>query len=127
MAAALKVMAANMEDNLARRRELDAYFLDKSGDGSAFQFNAVDSSPFRLPGHFSLTLPGINAEELVVKLGMKGICISTGAACTSSGDEESHVLKAIGLKGDALKSTIRISMNEDNTEEEIDTLLEEIR
>ena len=57
---------------------------------------------------------------------MKGICISAGAACSSSDDEVSHVLKAIGMKGDNLKSTIRISMNEDNTKEEIDSLLEAI-
>ncbi|MCR4807496.1 MAG: cysteine desulfurase [Lachnospiraceae bacterium] len=118
MAAALKHMTLHMEENLAIRRELDEYFKSETGDGSPFH---------RLPGHFSVTLPGINAEELVVRLGMKGICISTGAACASSAAGPSHVLKAIGLKGDALKSTIRISMSENNTKEEIDILLNEIR
>ncbi len=80
----------------------------------------------RLPGHFNITIPGVNAEELIVKLGMKGICVSTGAACASSQDTASHVLKAIGLKGDALGSTIRISMNETNTVADIDTLFESL-
>ena len=120
MAAALKVMNDNMDRNLARRRELDDYFR-------AVAPMATPASPAdRLPGHFSITLPGVNAEELIVRLGMAGICISAGAACASSDDEGSHVLKAVGLKGDALKSTIRISMNENNTEEEIDAFFEEI-
>ncbi len=139
MAAALKTMNDNMEKNLAKRRELDAYFYGETGDGSPFHINAVDHSLFcsggnetgnrplfHLPGHFSLTLPGVNAEELIVRLGMKGICISAGAACASSDDEGSYVLKAVGLRGDALKSTIRISMNEDNTKEEIDTFFKEL-
>ena len=124
MAAALKVMNDDMDKNLARRRELDEYFVRKiegeTGNRPLFQRTG------RIPGHFSLTLSGVNAEELVVRLGMKGICISTGAACSSSNDEVSHVLKAVGMKKDLLRSTIRISMNEDNTEEEIDSLLETI-
>ena len=137
MAAALESMVSHMEENLVRRRELDRYFINRykketgnttiNGPLICYGMDTVKTAGAgmdhaRLPGHFSITLPGVNAEELVVKLGMNGICISTGAACTSLGDEESHVLKAIGRKGDALKSTVRISMNEDNTEEEIDLL-----
>ena len=134
MAAALKTMNDNMEKNLAKRRELDEYFA-AMGTGCATgtvllaqETGAKRTVPVaqRMPGHFSLTLPGVNAEELIVRLGMKGICISAGAACASSDDEGSHVLKAVGLRGDALKSTIRISMNEDNTKEEIDIFFKEL-
>lgn len=81
----------------------------------------------RLPGYFSLTIPGRNAEELIVRLGMEGICVSAGAACASSDGGGSHVLKAIGLNDRAAESTVRISMNEDNTEDEIDSLFNVLR
>ena len=129
MAAAAGEACACMEDNLKRRIELDSYFMERIGSGP-FVINGPagccgreEGTKARLPGHFNLTIPGANAEELVVELGTEGICISTGAACTSRDDPVSHVLKAIGLKGRDLLSTVRISMNEENTEEEIDTLL----
>ena len=147
MAAALKAMNDEMDKNLEKRRELDEYFISEieswCATGTDGAMGTVLLAPVscakrtvpvartapvasRMPGHFSLTLPGVNAEELIVRLGMKGICISAGAACASSDNEGSHVLKAVGLKGDALKSTVRITMNEDNTEEEIDTFFEEL-
>ncbi len=141
MAAALKAMNDEMDKNLEKRRELDEYFISEieswCATGTvllaqeAYAKRTVpvahyDPMEKRMPGHFSVTLPGMNAEELIVRLGMKGICISAGAACASSGDEESHVLKAVGMKGDALKSTVRISMNEDNTKEEIDAFFKEL-
>lgn len=127
MAAAAREMHACMDSNLERRRRLDDHFR-KCWMRRLPRYTACQPGQYhpRIPGHFCITLPGVNAEELVVKLGMDGICISTGAACASSEDAGSHVLRSIGLKGDALKSTVRISINEDNTEEEIDTLLEKI-
>lgn len=144
MAAALTSMVKHMDENLTRRRELDRYFINNRAKGALAAAGIINgplkcygedkertagsgTEGVRLPGCFNISLQGVNAEELVVRLGMKGICISTGAACTSSDDEASHVLKAIGLKGGALKSTIRISMNEDNTEDEIDILLKEVQ
>ena len=76
---------------------------------------------------FNITIPGVEAEEVIVRLGMEGICVSAGAACASLNDTASHVLTAIGLSLDAADSSIRISINEDNTEEEIDMLFDVIR
>ena len=123
----------NMESYLERRRQLDVYFIHKLEE-TGFCFGSrcgnrrvqINGSSLRLPGSFNITIPGIEAEELIVRLGMEGICVSAGAACASSQDGSSHVLKAIGLDRDAANSSIRISLNEDNTEDEIDVLFETI-
>lgn len=133
MAAAAVKHHKDMDASLARRRELDKYFVHKleetgyclckrSGERKV-RINGA-SEQGRLPGIFNLTIPGIEAEELIVRLGMEGICVSAGAACSSSSDESSHVLKAIGLDREGSNSTIRISMDEDNTEDEIDILFD---
>ncbi len=135
MAAAAAVHHKNMETDLTRRRKLDRYFLERleetdfrlggrCGDGQV-QING--SMEERLPGNFNITIPGVEAEEIIVRLGMEGICVSAGAACASSNDTVSHVLTAIELNRNAADSSIRISLNEDNTEEEIDALFEAVR
>ncbi len=134
MAAAALRHHEHMEADLARRLELDGYLMGKLDKAGFFTAGKVTREPAiingtgeRLPGFISLTLPGINAEELIVRLGMQGICISGRSACSSSLDSMSHVLSSIGLDRAAADSTVRISMNEDNTEEEADILIEAIR
>ena len=136
MAAAAVRAHREMECNLKKRYKLDNYFCERLSEfdsglrqerksGHIHLNGYVDEhKDERLPGCFSLTIPGANAEELIVRLGMEGICISAGAACASSDEGGSHVLKAIGLDRRAVGSTIRISMNGYNTKEEIDTFFE---
>lgn len=138
MAAAAVSHYDNMMADLEIRRQLDGYFIKKLKERDHLftlgnkEVRAVLNGPLcnegtvpeRLPGTFSMTIPGIRAEELIVRLGMEGVCVSAGAACAATQDAASHVLKEIGLDGDSAYSTIRISMNEDNTEEEIDILFD---
>ena len=148
MAAAVNKMTCNMDINLTRRRQLDDYFISRlhslnaglaADKGRMISLNCCGAvytdadrgtgsqgSGLRLPGTFSMTIPGFEAEELIVRLSMKGICISAGAACASSADEGSHVLAAVGLDRKSVRSSVRITMNENNTEEEIDRLFEEL-
>ena len=148
MAAAVNKMSNNMDINLERRRRLDDYFIRRlnclnaaraADTGRTISLNGCsavctdtdkrtdsEASGLRLPGTFSMTIPGFEAEELIVRLGMKGIYISAGAACASSADEGSHVLAAVGLDRKSVRSSVRITMNENNTEEEIDRLFEEL-
>jgi len=79
-----------------------------------------------IPGLLSVSLPGAEAESALVLLDMAGIAVSAGSACESGAVESSHVLKAIGLSEADARSTIRISLGRDNTEEEADRLAEEI-
>ena len=72
----------------------------------------------------NLTFPGIEGEALVIALDLKGICVSTGAACSSGAVEPSHVLTAIGLSAEEARSSIRFSLGRHTSEAEINYALE---
>lgn len=78
----------------------------------------------RLPGNLNLTIEGIDAETLTLKI--PRVCISTGSACTSADPEPSHVLRAIGLSEMDARASIRIGLSRFTTDEEIDLAVQEI-
>lgn len=80
----------------------------------------------RLPGNANFSFQNIEGETLLFKLDDKGICASSGSACTSGSTTPSHVLTAIGLPSEFAKGTLRISFGEDNTKEDIDFLVAEL-
>ncbi len=80
----------------------------------------------RLCGNVSFCFEGIEGESLLLLLDDKGICASSGSACTSGSLDPSHVLLAIGRVHDVAHGSLRLSLSEDTTEEEIDYLSEEI-
>jgi len=73
----------------------------------------------RLPGHISVSFPGYDGEALLHLLDLKGVCVSTGAACNSKNTAISHVLKAIGLQEASARGTLRITFGEENTPQEL--------
>ena len=80
----------------------------------------------RTPNTSNLTFPGIEGEALVISLDLKGIAVSTGAACSSGAVEPSHVLTAIGLPADQARASIRFSLGRHTTESEINYALEAV-
>ena len=80
----------------------------------------------RLPGNANISFAGIEGEELLLKLDEKGICASTGSACSSGSPNPSHVLLAIGLEKEMAFGSLRITIGEENTKEDIDFLVEQI-
>jgi len=72
----------------------------------------------------NLSIEGVEGEGLIVGLDMQGICVSSGSACSSGATEPSHVLKAIGLPMELLKGSVRLSLGRDNTDEEIERVLD---
>ncbi len=74
----------------------------------------------------NLTFPGIEGEALVIALDLKGICVSTGAACSSGAVEPSHVLTAIGLSAEDARASIRFSLGRHTTAAEIDCALDAV-
>ena len=74
----------------------------------------------RLPGNINVSIPGIDAESLVIRLDRQDIFISTGAACSAGASQPSHVLKALGYNNDRVRGAIRISVSESNTIGEIE-------
>lgn len=79
----------------------------------------------RLPGNVNFCFEGIEGESLLLLLDAKGICASSGSACTSGSLDPSHVLLAIGRPHEIAHGSLRLSICEENTEEEIDYIIKE--
>ena len=80
----------------------------------------------RLPGNVNISFEGIEGESLLLFLNMSGICASSGSACTSGSLDPSHVLLAIGLPHEIAHGSLRLSLSEENTYEEIQFVISEI-
>jgi cysteine desulfurase len=118
LAAALEYAVANLEDN---RKKLTA-LRDRLIDGlSKIPHSILNGDRFsRLPGNVNFCFEGIEGESLLLLLDDKGISASSGSACTSGSLDPSHVLLAIGRVHDIAHGSLRLSLSEENTEEEID-------
>lgn len=80
----------------------------------------------RLPGNVNFCFEGIEGESLLLLLDMKGICASSGSACTSGSLDPSHVLLAIGRPHEIAHGSLRLSLSASNTDKEIDHILKEV-
>lgn len=78
----------------------------------------------RLPGTVNISIEGIEGESLLLMLDLNGICASSGSACTSGSLDPSHVLLALGLKHEIAHGSLRLSINDETTDEDIDYILE---
>ena len=122
MAAAMKDACDHIDENMPKVAAL----RDKLIAGlskiphCALNGDAVN----RLPGNVSFCFEGIEGESLLLLLDMKGVCASSGSACTSGSLDPSHVLLAIGRVHDVAHGSLRLSLCEYNTEEEVDHILE---
>jgi cysteine desulfurase len=124
-ARAAELMHRGMEENFLRVKELKRYFIDRLSTLDRIRINSPlteDFSPYVLSTAFT----GVRAEVLLHALEEKGVYVSTGSACSSKDTRDSHVLKAIGLKPEEIKGTIRFSFDENNTSEEIDYVIEQL-
>ena len=81
----------------------------------------------RLPGNANISFKDIDGEELLLKLDEVGICASAGSACSTSNLQPSHVLTAIGLEKEYIDGTLRVSFGRDNTKEDVDFLIDNLR
>jgi cysteine desulfurase len=80
----------------------------------------------RVPNTTNISFEGVEAESLLIALDLEGIAVSTGSACSSGTLEPSHVLRAMGLASHRTQNSIRLSLGADNTDAEIDYLLEKL-
>ena len=124
MAAALREAVDHMEENAQKVSAL----RDKLIAGlSEIPHCALNGDPVnRLPGNVSFCFEGIEGESLLLLLDAKGICASSGSACTSGSLDPSHVLLAIGRPHEVAHGSLRLSLCEWNTEEEMDHILAEV-
>ena len=124
MAAALRDACEHMEANAAHVSHL----RDRLIEGLArIPHSALNGDPVnRLPGNVSFCFEGIEGESLLLLLDSKGIRASSGSACTSGSLDPSHVLLAIGRPHEVAHGSLRLSLSEWNTDEEIDHILAEV-
>ena len=124
MAAALEDACAHLDENAKRVSAL----RDRLIDGlSKIPHSALNGDPVnRLPGNVSFCFEGVEGESLLLLLDAKGICASSGSACTSGSLDPSHVLLAIGRVHDVAHGSLRLSLCEWNTDEEIDRILDAV-
>ena len=80
----------------------------------------------RLPGNSNICFRYIEGESLLLNLDLKGICASSGSACTSGSLDPSHVLLAIGLSHEVAHGSLRVSIGKNNTKDDIDYLLDNL-
>jgi len=122
LAAALEEACAHMEENMPRVAAMRDRLI--KGISEAIPHCALNGDPVnRLPGNVSFCFEGIEGESLLLLLDMQGISASSGSACTSGSLDPSHVLLAIGRVHDVAHGSLRLSLSEYNTDEEIDHIL----
>lgn len=123
MVAALKEANANIDANAEKVSAL----RDRLIEGlEKIQHSALNGDRTkRLPGNVSFCFEGIEGESLLLLLDAKGICASSGSACTSGSLDPSHVLLAIGRPHEVAHGSLRLTLSEENTQEEVDYIIEE--
>ena len=117
MTVALKKNCESIDVNTARLHELETLLITRLEQAQIeFIRNGDDN---HIPGNISISIRGVEGEMLLHRLDLKGIYVSTGAACNSGSTQLSHVLSAINMPAEYAIGTIRISLGRDNTKEDV--------
>lgn len=124
MAAALKEAVDNLSGNTAKLTAMRDRLIEGLSGISHSILNG--SRENRLPGNVNFCFEGIEGESLLLLLDAKGICASSGSACTSGSLDPSHVLLAIGRVHEVAHGSLRLSLSEENTSEEMDYIIKSV-
>jgi len=122
MSVALKEACANIDERTKRLTKMRDRLIDGALKMERSRLNGDRVK--RLPGNVNMCFEGIEGESLLLMLDLKGVCASSGSACTSGSLDPSHVLLAIGLPHEIAHGSLRLSFSEQNTEEDIDYILD---
>ena len=121
---AMELCTENLQSKIEKVTALRNKFIDSALKIERSRLNGDRNS--RLCGNANLCFEGIEGESLLLLLDMNGICASSGSACTSGSLDPSHVLLALGLPHEIAHGSLRISINENTTEDDIDYILEKL-
>lgn len=124
MAAAFEEACAHLDENAAKVSALRDRLIAGLSEIPHSVLNG--DREHRLPGNVNFCFEGIEGESLLLLLDMKGVCASSGSACTSGSLDPSHVLLAIGRPHEIAHGSLRLSLCEWNTEEEVDHILKAV-
>ena len=126
MGAAAKRAVAIMEDKAQKEIKLRDYMIARiRAEVPYCRLNGDEKK--RLPNNVNFSFQFIEGESLLIKLDMEGICASSGSACTSGSLDPSHVMLAIGLPHEIAHGSLRLTLSEENTKEEIDFTVDKIK
>ena len=126
MGAAAKRAFSILEEKRAKETELRDYLIEQIEKEIPYCRLNGDRNR-RLPNNVNFSFRFVEGESLLIMLDMKGICASSGSACTSGSLDPSHVLLAIGLPHEIAHGSLRLTLNEENTKEEMDTTVAAIK
>ncbi len=122
---AIEIATKNLEKNANHLKELRDYYI-KSIEEKIKYVRLNGDRENRLSGNANISFRFIEGESLLLNLDLKGICASSGSACTSGSLDPSHVLLAIGLPHEIAHGSLRISFGIDNTKEDVDYLIDNL-
>ena len=123
---AVEIAVATMEERTKKESELRDYLIERVLKEVPYsRLNGPRKG--RLPNNVSFCFQFIEGESLLIMLDMKGICASSGSACTSGSLDPSHVLLAIGLPHEIAHGSLRLTLGADTTKEDMDTTIEAIK
>ncbi|MDW2799965.1 cysteine desulfurase NifS [Clostridium boliviensis] len=123
---AVELAVAGMEERTRKETELREYLMERVMKEVPYtRINGSKKS--RLSNNVNFAFQFIEGESLLIMLDMKGICGSSGSACTSGSLDPSHVLLAIGLPHEIAHGSLRLTLDEENTMEEMDYVVEAIK
>ena len=125
MAVALKESLENLEKNNSHMEEIRDYIIKGLSEIPHSALNG--DAKMRLPGNINFSFEGIEGESILILLDQKGICASSGSACTSGSLDPSHVLLAIGRIHDVAHGSLRLSIGEDITKEQADYIIKNVK
>lgn len=123
---AVQLAMSTMEERACHERELRDYLMERIME--EIPYTRINGDRInRLPNNANFAFQFIEGESLLIMLDSKGICGSSGSACTSGSLDPSHVLLAIGLPHEIAHGSLRLTMSEENTKEDMDFVVESIK
>lgn len=123
---AAELAMTTMEERTAGEREVRDYMIEKIK--KEVPYCRLNGHPvLRLPNNVNFSFQFIEGESLLIMLDMEGICASSGSACTSGSLDPSHVLLAIGLPHEIAHGSLRLTIGEETTKEDVDFVVEKIK
>ena len=126
MGEATRLAVSNMEVNAKKEIEIRDYFIERIEKEIPY-VKVNGHREKRLPNNVNVCFRFIEGESLLIMLDQKGICASSGSACTSGSLDPSHVLLAIGLEHEIAHGSLRLTLSEETTKQDVDYVVDNLK
>lgn len=122
---AIEIAYKNFDEYNSKLTNLRNYYISEINEKIP-NTKLNGSIKYRLPGNANISFKGVDGESLLLNLDMEGICASSGSACSTGQNTPSHVLLAIGVPSSLAYGSLRVTLGEENSKEDIDYLVEKL-